>query len=94
MERQIGEAHIDEEAEPGIDLLEDRVGHDAIAVADLQLGEQDRRVHAEFVDRHEGHLGAQLRRLGELEDPVSLAQRAVGAERSSRLTHEPDWSSL
>ena len=48
------------------------------------------RVDAELADRHEGDLGAQLRRLGELEDPVALAEPPVGGEAPARLAHEPD----
>src|SRR5690606_29023292 len=34
------EPDVEEEAEAGVDLLEDGVGHDAIPVRDLHLGEQ------------------------------------------------------
>ena len=43
------------------------------------------------MDRHEGDLGAEVRRLGELEDPVLLTELAILRERSTRLAHEPDW---
>src|SRR4051812_26783460 len=54
--------------------------------------EQDGAVDPELVDRHQGDLGAQLRRLGDLEDPEALAQGAVRRERPTGLTHEPDRS--
>ena len=46
------------------------------------VGEQDRRVDAQLADGHQRDLGAQVRRLGELEDAVPLAELAVGGEAS------------
>jgi len=54
------------------------------------VGEHHGPVDAELVDRHQRDLGAELRRLGELEDAVPLAERAIGSERSPGLAHEPD----
>ena len=54
------------------------------------VGEQDGRVDAELADRHQRDLGAQVRGLGELQDPVALAELPVGGERPARLAHEPD----
>ena len=54
------------------------------------VGEHDRRIDPQLVDRHEGHLGAQLGCLGQLEDAVALAQGPIGREAPARLAHEPD----
>ena len=54
------------------------------------VGEEDRGIDAELADRHERDLGAEVGRLGELEDPVPLTELAVGGERTPGLAHEPD----
>ena len=46
------------------------------------VGEEDRRVDAELADRHQRDLGAQLGRLGELEDRRT-ARGASGRRRTS-----------
>ena len=53
------------------------------------VGEQDRGVHAEALDRLERHLGGQLGGVAEIEDGVLLAQLAVLRHVASRLPHEP-----
>ena len=39
---------------------------------------------------HQGDLGAQLGRLGQLQDAVALAELAIGGEAAAGLAHEPD----
>ena len=56
--------------------------------------EEHRRVDAVPADRLERHLGAELRRAGELEERVALAQRAVLGQRAAGLAHEPDRRAL
>jgi hypothetical protein len=51
--------------------------------------EHHRRVDIEGGYRHERHLGAELRRLGQREDVVTLTQCPVLGERPACLAHEP-----
>ena len=53
------------------------------------VGEEDRRVHPELLDGPERHLGHQLRMPADLQQGVSLPQRAVFGLRPSGLAHEP-----
>ncbi len=53
------------------------------------VGEQDRRIHAEALDRLERHLSGQLGSVTEIEDGVLLAQLAVLWHVASGLPHEP-----
>ena len=58
------------------------------------VGEEHRRVDAVPAHRLERHLRAELRRAGELEERVALAQRAVLGQRPAGLAHEPDRRAL
>ena len=67
------------ELEPHAERLDDQ----------QDIGEEDRRVDAEPLDRLQRDLGRRLRRLGELEERVTRAQRAVLRQVASGLAHEP-----
>ena len=58
------------------------------------VGEEHGGVDVVAAHRLERHLGAQLRRLGDLEERVPLAKRAVLGERPARLAHEPHRRAL
>ena len=73
MQRQVGETHVDQESEAGVDFLEDRIGDDPISRAYLEFGEEYRRLG----DRDRRHvvdaLVAHSYRQGERLEPGSLA---------------------
>ena len=54
------------------------------------VGEQNRRIHAEALHGLEGHLGSELGGVTQIEDGVLLAQPAVLRHIAPRLPHEPD----
>ena len=64
-----------------VDAHREHRGHD--------VREQNGGVDVVPADRLERHLGAELRRAGELEERVALAKRAVLGQRAARLAHEP-----
>ena len=81
----------------GRDRLEDD-GADALADLEREaqalerqrdVGEQDRRVDPQPLDRLERHLGAEIGDAGDLQEAVPLPHRAVLGERAARLAHEP-----
>ena len=58
------------------------------------VGEHHRRIHVVTANRLQRHLGAQLRRAGDVEERMPLADRAVLRQRPPRLAHEPDGGAL
>ena len=58
------------------------------------VGEEHGCVHAVPAHRLKRHLCAELRRAGDVEERVPLAQGAVFRQRASRLPHEPDRRAL
>ena len=56
--------------------------------------EDDRRIDAECVDRHERHLRGELGRPNHLEHRVPLAQRAVLGHVPTGLAQQPDGRSI
>ena len=54
------------------------------------VGEEDRRVDAEALDRLQRDLGRRVRVLAELEEAEARAHRAVLRHVAARLPHEPD----
>ena len=56
--------------------------------------EEHRRVDAVPAHRLQRHLGAELGRLGDLEERVALAERAVLGQRAPGLAHEPHRRAL
>ena len=87
-----GVAHrlVDDRPDAGVDRERD-------AHADQRqhdVGVHHRGVDAELLDRHQRHLGAELRGAGDGEDVVRLAQRPVAGEASSSLAHEPDGGAV
>ncbi len=73
-------AHLRLDSEPDSHRLERQ--HD--------VGEEHGRVHPQLVHGHQGDLGAQLGRLGQLQDAVALPKLAIGGEAAAGLAHEPD----
>ena len=55
-----------------------------------QIGEDDRRIDAEPLDRRAHHFAAALRIAAELEEAHLLADRAVLRHVAAGLAHEPD----
>jgi hypothetical protein len=53
------------------------------------VGEEDRRVHAEAPHRLQRDLGGRLGVAAQLEEAVARAQRAVLRQVAARLPHEP-----
>ena len=81
-------------------LRDGRVDDRALALGELEgrahrlerqedVGEEDRRVHAEL-ERLERDLERELGRLADLEHRVLLAERAVLGHVAARLAHHPD----
>ena len=58
------------------------------------VGEQDRRVHADEVDRLQRDLDGQLGRPAHLEEAVLRADGAVLGQVAARLAHHPDGRAL
>src|SRR5262249_27228637 len=54
------------------------------------VGEQNRGIDAQAVNRLEGHLGGSLGILAELEEAVAGAHRAVFGKEPARLAHQPE----
>ena len=69
-----------------VDPHPDDRGHD--------VGEHHGRVDAVAANRLQRHLGAELRRVRDLEEPVALADRAVLGQRAPGLAHEPHGRAL
>ncbi len=68
------------ELEPDAERLED----------EQDVGEEDRGVDAEPLDRLERDLGGRLGSCAELEEAEALAHRAVLGHVAAGLAHEPD----
>ena len=56
--------------------------------------EHHRRVDVVAADRLQGHLGAELRLVADLEERVGLPDLAILRQRAARLAHEPDRRAL
>jgi hypothetical protein len=61
---------------------------------DEDVREEDRRVEADLVDRRDRHLGDQLGRAAELEEPDLLADGAVARLVAAGLAHHPDGEAV
>ena len=84
--RRGAERLVDDRSQAGVD----GEGHAHPDQRQHDVRVEDRGVDAELVDGHHGHPRAELRRPGDGEDVVPLAQLAVGREAATRLAHEPD----
>ena len=82
----ITKRRVDDRADPGID----REGDAHADERQHDVGVHHRRVDSELLDRHQCHLGAQIRRSRDREDVVGLAESSVACEAPPGLAHEPD----
>ena len=81
---------VDDRADPWID----REGDAHPDERQHDVGVHHRRIDAELLDRHQRHLGAQLRRARDGEDVVGLAKGAIARQAPSCLAHEPDRGAI
>ena len=58
-------------------------------VDEVRDGVELKHLDAELFDGHKRDLRTQLRRLGQSEDWIVLAQLAIACQRPASLTHEP-----
>ncbi len=76
------------------DALHELDGHAHPEHGRDDVGKEHRGIDVVSPNRLERHLGAELRRLGDLEEAVPLAQCPVLGKRTPRLAHEPDRGAL